>query len=714
MKIVKILEVRGDEVVVETNSGGGVFKLGDTKPEGFPFERLNPLQFVFYEFYFKEDAGKNVLVVAPTSAGKTGVAMLFMRGRGIYAVPTKALANEIYRTFVGIYGKERVGLRTGDVFEEILEDRDITVCTYESLANGLRTGKDWVKPPFVIDEIHHIYKERGVVIEEIFGYLNYLRLFPILCLSATVPKPESLANLLGVEVLVESEYRPVPLKEKYEYLKKLKNEELVDFIVKIIENLGEDEKTIVFVPQKELGYSVLERLSKEGYPILNETLPFVPENFGEFVAFHNADIPSEEREKIEDSFRNGNLRVLIATQTLAYGVNLPADRVIIFVREFRGKFYPDVIDVYQMKGRAGRYGLKNEGYADIYIFSKLDLDKAFGRVQPFLSSGFFFDPKEYWGFPSFISLMMLGSVKFAGKDWKSFLLNVPSIRRIPKNLDIILQEMYNYLEDRGFIENGKLTEIGEVLLEGSISPLAYAEMRRRVENDMYVLLAIRPLFYMKKIKDSLKFFLKENIHDLRWKFRIEHGDFDFPNDGTDELWMYISGKLIDYPNISNPPGELGFSYSDVYHLARALLTLRENGYVYITDEDILRIMHAYKFGLTLEFAPLGGIRGIGFVRANILKMALREFGIRKVNFGKFEFPKDPRKSLEYYLFKRYKDEDKVRREVEIILGILERGEALGDERILKGFAILKFGKRAIKYMGADKVEVLRELGIGNF
>jgi Superfamily II helicase len=163
LKTVRILEVRDDEVLVEMDSGVGKFKMENPRLEGFPFERLNPLQFVFYRFYLLEDAGKNVLVVAPTSSGKTGVAMLFMGGRGTYAVPTRALANEIYQNFVRVFGKDKVGLRTGDVFEEVLEDRDITVCTYESLANGLRTNKSWVKSPFVIDEIHHIYKERGVV-----------------------------------------------------------------------------------------------------------------------------------------------------------------------------------------------------------------------------------------------------------------------------------------------------------------------------------------------------------------------------------------------------------------------------------------------------------------------------------------------------------------------------------------------------------------------
>lgn len=712
MKTVRILEVMGDEVLVEMGSGVGKFKMENPRLEGFPFERLNPLQFVFYRFYLLEDVGKNVLVVAPTSSGKTGVAMLFMGGMGTYAVPTRALANEIYQTFVRVFGKGKVGLRTGDVFEEVLEDRDITVCTYESLANGLRTNKSWVKAPFVIDEIHHIYKERGVVIEEIFGHLNYRNLFPILSLSATVPKPENLANLLGAEVLIESNYRPVPVEEKTHHLT-LRGDKLPDFIVNRIKDLPEDEKTIVFVHKKELGYSVLEKLSNEGYPVLNETLPFVPVKSGDFVAFHNADIPAEEREKIEDSFRNGELKVLIATQTLAYGVNLPADRVIIFVRGFRGKFYPDVLDIFQMKGRAGRYGLRDKGYAEIYVFNEFKgFKEAFEKLQPFLSSeNFTFDPMEYWGISSFISLMILGAVKFAGRNWRAFLLNVPSVKKVPP---YILDNIYDYLESKGFVEDGKLTEIGKVLLEGSISPLAYAEMKRRLEGEVELLLSIRPLFYMKKIRDSLKSFLKDDIYNLKWEFKWRYYEFDFPDDGTDELWMYINSKLIFYPNISNPPGELGFSHTDVYHLARALLTLRENGYIIITDEDILRVMHSYKYGLNLEFAPLGGITGIGFVRANILRMTLREFGVSRVGFGKFEFPKGMERSLEYYLSTRYKDKDRARKEAESIIRILEKGEVLGDERIIKGFALLKFGRAGIKYLGMDKGEVLRKLGVGNF
>ncbi len=710
MKKISILEVIGDEILLVKDSIKMTLMLDSLKPEGFPYKSLNPLQFIFYKFYIMESSRENVLVVAPTSSGKTGVALLFMGNRGVYAVPTRSLANEIYKTFVSIFGENRVGLRTGDVFEEILEDKDITVCTYESLANALRTNKVWVKAPVVIDEIHHIYKERGVVIEEVLGHLNYRKLFPILFLSATVPKPQDLAYLIGAKLLIESSYRPVPIEENTYYLKIIGRHQLEDFIVDRIVKLSEDEKSIVFVHKKDIGYKVLEKLSDKGYPIMNETLPFLPKNFGEFVAFHNADVPFEERERIEDSFRNGKLRVLIATQTLAYGVNLPADRVVIFVMEYKGKFYPDTLDVYQMKGRAGRYGLRDKGYAEIYVFSrKYSLEEAFKKLKPYLSSEEFnFDPRKYWGISSFISLMVLGAVGYAGKDWISFLLNVPSIKSISF---LTLKEVYDYLERSGFIEDGKLTNIGEVLLEGSISPLGYMEMTRRLKGEIETLLTIRPLFYMKEIRGSLERFLKEDLEHLKWEFSRIYKNFYFPSDGTDEVWIYINGKLIDYPNISNPPGELGFYYTDVYHLARALFQLRENGYIFLTDEDILRIMHAYRFGLNLEFSPLGGISGIGFVRANILKRALMELGMKYVFFGNFEFPKDIVEALELHAYRRYKDLEKVKREVKVILDILEKGEVLGDEKILKGFVIIKFGKEARKYLRANKVDILSMLGI---
>ncbi len=714
LKILVMKDVSKSRITVSLGSQNLHYTIKKAKLDYFPFDTLNPLQTVFYETY---KSSENALIVAPTSSGKTGVALLFMKGRGTYAVPTKALANEIYGKFSKFFGKDKVGLKTGDVFEELeTEDKDIYVCTYESLANALRLKKKWVSPPLIIDEIHHIFKDRGVVLEEILAHIKFYGYTPFLSLSATVPDPEYLAELIGAEYLLVSSYRPVPVKKIYRYIKVKSEGELVKVISNRVNELHKDEKTLIFVHKKDIGYKVLESLNALNFGIMNKTLPFVVNNPGEDIAFHNADIPYEEREEIEMSFRKGNLNVLIATQTLAYGVNLPADRVIVFARKIRGnKFIPDSLDIFQMEGRAGRYGIKDKGFVEVYVWTRSrsddpegDIAASFYNLKPYLSQySDVFSPWEYWGKSSFVALMILGAVNSAGKNWKRFISNMPSIRNLNEEF---LESVYGYLEENGFIHNGRLTRISKVLLMNSISPLSYIEMKERIYENLDILLCIRPLMYMKRIKGSLKSFLGDDLYKEIYEFK-RRISYDFNEDGSDELWIFTNGRLFHYPNISNPPGELSFSYSDLYHLARALYSLREEGFIFISDEDILRVLHSYKYGVPIEYSPVGGISGVGFIRANAIYKSLSLMGINRVNFGKFEFPEDFPLYLESALNERYNDNTLIKNEKRRILRLIKKDNILADDKILKILLILKKGKGAIRYIGKPKRELLSILGI---
>ncbi len=82
------------------------------------------------------------------------------------------------------------------------------------------------------------------------------------------------------------------------------------------------------------------------------------------VAFHHAGLHSQQRELIEDNFRNGNIKIICATPTLAYGVNLPAFRVIVRdLKRFsspRGMAWIPVLEFLQFCGRAGRPDFNDE------------------------------------------------------------------------------------------------------------------------------------------------------------------------------------------------------------------------------------------------------------------------------------------------------------------------------------------------------------------
>ena len=166
------------------------------------------------------EAGKGVLVAAPTGAGKTVIGefaahLALKKGRKcFYTTPIKALSNQKYQEFVARFGSERVGLLTGDT--SINGEADILVMTTEVLRNMLYAGSNTLASLgfVVMDEVHYLAdKFRGAVWEEVLIHL--MESVQVVSLSATVSNAEEfgewLQTIRGDTEVIVTEIRPVPL-----------------------------------------------------------------------------------------------------------------------------------------------------------------------------------------------------------------------------------------------------------------------------------------------------------------------------------------------------------------------------------------------------------------------------------------------------------------------------------------------------------------------
>ena len=166
------------------------------------------------------ESGHGVLVCAPTGAGKTIVGefavhlALASGGKCFYTTPIKALSNQKHNDFVARYGKDQIGLLTGDL--SVNADAPVVVMTTEVLRNMLYADSPALRglSYVVMDEVHFLAdRMRGAVWEEVILHLpDDVRL---VSLSATVSNAEEFGGWIqtvrGDTSVIVDDHRPVPL-----------------------------------------------------------------------------------------------------------------------------------------------------------------------------------------------------------------------------------------------------------------------------------------------------------------------------------------------------------------------------------------------------------------------------------------------------------------------------------------------------------------------
>eukprot|EP00057_Strongylocentrotus_purpuratus_P008588 XP_011663062.1 PREDICTED: LOW QUALITY PROTEIN: U5 small nuclear ribonucleoprotein 200 kDa helicase-like [Strongylocentrotus purpuratus] len=351
------------------------------------FKSLNRIQSRLYKAALESD--ENLLLCAPTGAGKTNVALLtILREIGkninldgtintsafkiIYIAPMRSLVQEMvgnFRKRLDSYGIT-VSELTGDhqLTKDQITATQIIVCTPEKWDIITRKGGEKTYTQLVrliiIDEIHLLHDDRGPVLEAVIS--RTIRNIEtsqedvrLVGLSATLPNYQDVAGFMRVKpdkglFFFDNSFRPVPLEQQYIGItekKALKRFQLMNEIVyeKVMDNAGKNQVLVFVHSRKETGKTArairdlcleqdtLGQFLREGSAsteILRseaehaenlELKDLLPYGF----AMHHAGMTRLDRTLVEDLFADRHIQVLVSTATLAWGVNLPAHTVII-------------------------------------------------------------------------------------------------------------------------------------------------------------------------------------------------------------------------------------------------------------------------------------------------------------------------------------------------------------------------------------------------
>jgi activating signal cointegrator complex subunit 3 len=464
----------------------------------YKFKYFNPIQTQLFHSLYHHDY--NILLGAPTGSGKTIVAELAMLrvfnnhpgGKCVYIAPLKALVRERMQDWMARFhktlGKNVVEL-TGDTAPDVrlIDKADVIVTTPEKW-DGI--SRSWQSRSYVqaiklmvIDEIHLLGDERGPVLEVIVSRTNFISAHTkekvrIIGLSTALANASDLGEWLGIDKRglfnFSPAVRPIQLEVHIQgypgkhYCPRMATMNKPAYSA--IKLHSPHKPVLIFVSSRRqtrlTAFDLVSYVGAEDNPkqwlhmdqdMLDSCLYYVNDSNLRFVlpfgiGLHHAGLHEKDRKLVEELFVDQKIQILIATATLAWGVNLPAHLVVVKGTEyFDGKTqryvdYP-ITDVLQMMGRAGRPQYDDHGVAMILVH---DIKKDF--YKKFLYDPFPVESNLLAVLADHLNAEIVGGTISSKQDAMDYITWTYFFRRL------IMNPSYYQLEDKNKL-NKYLTDI---------------------------------------------------------------------------------------------------------------------------------------------------------------------------------------------------------------------------------------------------------------
>ena len=634
-------------------------------------------------------AGRNVVLAIPTASGKSLVAYIGILKRvlegkkALYIVPLRALASEKYDELKEF---ESLGLKVGktvgdfDAPDPELQKLDIIIATSERADSLMRHKSDWMYEIGVVvaDEVHLINDPgRGPTLEVTLVRLRELNPdAQFIALSATIKNSIEIADWLQARH-IKSAWRPVTLKEgvllkdaihftdSTKTFVEPKDNEICSLACDTVKDGGQ---VLAFVNSRRSSESSAEHvgkalrkgvLTKEEMDALDELAARVeasedePTSVGARLvkcvkggsAFHNAGLTDGQRRLIEKGFRERTLKCIVATPTLAAGINLPARRVVVrdvtrFDANFGNVPIP-VMEIKQMCGRAGRPQFDPFGEAVLVaktrgamawmmeeyllgepeaVISKLGTETALrSHILATIATGYAKNREELMEFID-----------------KSFFAHQTDVWTIEGLID----KMLDFLEESGLItsdfEGLRATMFGKRTSDLYIDPLSAVLMKTAIDRSETVETNELALLQVCcSTPDVYALFLRKQdmewVPALAWENR-EAFLMDVPEESTEEYDMFLSSlktaSLLNSWMSETPENEIvlkfGVGPGDVRNRVESaewmLYSMRELARLFgspltgMLNPLVLRL----RYGIKEELLPIASLKNIGRKRARTL------------------------------------------------------------------------------------------------